>query len=194
MASCPLVRKARSSGSPMSRDFTGSAMCSRGIHCRAPISACPALSRTYDRWTVLIPFATLPAHPRYWRFDSRRGFSGFFLTGLVDRADHHPAPPPAPRRLLQALDREPAHHAHRGGGVPARVVQQPLCPVRRPLPAMPGDAPPVHPGQLADQRGHVLARLQPRLCPGKARPQQPQQLILFPQRQPGAYPDGSGRL
>ena len=46
MASCPLVRKARSSGSPMSSDLTGSAMCSRGIHCRAPISACPVLSRT----------------------------------------------------------------------------------------------------------------------------------------------------
>ena len=46
MASCPLVRNSRSSGSPMSSDFTGSSMCSRGIHCRAPISACPALSRT----------------------------------------------------------------------------------------------------------------------------------------------------
>jgi hypothetical protein len=40
----------------------------------------------------------------------------------------------------------------------------------------------------------VLSRLQPGLGPGKARPQQPQQLILFPQRQPGAYADGSGRL
>ena len=51
----------------MSRDFTGSSMCSRGIHCRAPISACPAFSRTYDRCTVLMPLATRPAHPRYWR-------------------------------------------------------------------------------------------------------------------------------
>jgi hypothetical protein len=59
---------------------------------------------------------------------------------------------------------------------------------------MPGDTPPVHPGQLADQRRHILARLQPWLCPGKAWPQQSQQLIPFPQRQPGAYPDGSGRL
>jgi hypothetical protein len=50
------------------------------------------------------------------------------------------------------------------------------------------------PGQLADQRRHVLVRLQPWLCPGKARPRQPGQLVPFPQRQPGAYPDGSGRL
>ena len=52
----------------MTRDVTGSSMCSCGIHCRAPISACPVLARTYDRWTVLIPFATRPAHPMYCRF------------------------------------------------------------------------------------------------------------------------------
>ena len=52
----------------MTTHFTGSSICSRGIHCRAPISACPAFSRTYDRCTVLIPFATRPAHPMYWRF------------------------------------------------------------------------------------------------------------------------------
>ena len=68
MASCPLVRNPRSGGRPMSRDFTGSSICSRGIHCRAPISACPVFSRTYDRCTVLIPLATRPAHPRYCRF------------------------------------------------------------------------------------------------------------------------------
>jgi hypothetical protein len=47
----------------MTRDLTGSSMCSCGIDCRAPTSACPVLARTYDRWTVLIPFATRPAHP-----------------------------------------------------------------------------------------------------------------------------------
>ncbi len=40
----------------------------------------------------------------------------------------------------------------------------------------------------------VLARLQPRPGPGETRPQQPQQLSPFPQRQPGPYPDGSSRL
>jgi len=132
--------------------------------------------------------------PQVLAFHARRGLPGFLLTGLVDRADHHPAPPPAPCRRLQAAGREPAHHAHRGEGVPARMVQQPLRPVWRPVPALPGDTPPVHPRQLADQCRHILACLQPWLGPGKTRPQQTQQLIPFPQRQPGAYPDGSGRL
>ena len=48
----------------MTSDFTGSLMCSAGIHCRAPISACPVRSRTYARCTVVIPLATLPTHPR----------------------------------------------------------------------------------------------------------------------------------
>ena len=52
----------------MTSDVTGSAMCSRAIHCRAPIRACPAFSRTSDTCTVLIPFATRPAQPMYWRF------------------------------------------------------------------------------------------------------------------------------
>jgi hypothetical protein len=64
MASCPLVRKTRSGGSPMISDFTGSAMCPAGIHGRAVISACPVPSRTSDKNTVVIPFATLAAHPR----------------------------------------------------------------------------------------------------------------------------------
>ncbi len=49
---------------PMSSDVAGSSMCSAGIHCRAPISAWPVRSRAYDRCTVVIPLATLPAHPR----------------------------------------------------------------------------------------------------------------------------------
>lgn len=32
-----------------------------GDHCRVPISACPVFPRTYDRCTVVITFATLPA-------------------------------------------------------------------------------------------------------------------------------------
>jgi hypothetical protein len=64
MASCPLVRKTRSSGSPIICCFTGSPACPRGIHCRAAIRACPVFSRTYARCTVVIPLATFPAHPR----------------------------------------------------------------------------------------------------------------------------------
>jgi hypothetical protein len=68
MASCPLVRNRRSSGSPVTSDVTGSLICSAGIHWRAPISACPVASRTYDRCTVLMPLAIRPAHPMYCRF------------------------------------------------------------------------------------------------------------------------------
>ena len=46
MASWPLVRNRRSSGSPVIRDFTGSLMSSAGIHWRAPASAWPVFSRT----------------------------------------------------------------------------------------------------------------------------------------------------
>jgi hypothetical protein len=67
MASWPLVRKTRSSGRPITADVTGSPIWAAGIHSRAPISACPAPSRTYARWTVLMPLATLPTQPRYCR-------------------------------------------------------------------------------------------------------------------------------
>src|SRR5580704_15176773 len=33
----------------MTRDLTGSSMCSCGTHCQAPIGACPVLVRTYHR-------------------------------------------------------------------------------------------------------------------------------------------------
>ena len=145
---------------------------------------------------MLIPFATRPAHPMYWRLTPAVASPGLLLPGLVDRPDHQPAPPPA--RAVPPPS-SPATANRRTTLIAAqasqrRVVQQPLRPVRRPVPGMPGDAPPVPPRQLADQRRHVLARLQPRLRPGKARPQQFQQLSPFPQRQPGAYPDGSSRL
>jgi len=126
--------------------------------------------------------------------DAGRALAFLLLPGLVDRADHQPAAPPAPGGLLQPGHREPAHHADRGEGVPAGVIEQPLGPIRRLVPGMPGDAPPVALRQFAHHRGGVLACLQPRLRPGETRPQQPQQLGPFPQRQPGAYPDGSSRL
>jgi hypothetical protein len=52
----------------MTSDLTGSSMRSRGIRCRAPMSACPVRSRTKDGCTALIPLATRPAHPMHWRF------------------------------------------------------------------------------------------------------------------------------
>ena len=137
----------------------------------------------------------LPRTPQVLALDPRGRRAGLFLPGLVDRADHQAAAPPAPAGgLLQPGRREPAHHAHRREGIPGRVVQQPLGPIRRPVPGIPGDTPPIHPGQPTGQRRHVLARLQPRPGPGKTRPQQPQQLGLFPPRQLGAFPDGSSHL
>ena len=58
----------------MTSDVTGSSICSRAIRCRAPISACPVFSRTSDTCTVLIPFATRPAQPMYWRFTPAVGY------------------------------------------------------------------------------------------------------------------------
>ena len=141
------------------------------------------------------PVGHPPRAPQVLTLDSRGRLAGLFLPGLVDRPDHQAAAPsPAPGRLLQPRCREPAHHAHRGERVPARVIEQPLGFVRRPVPGMPGDAPPVELRQLAHHRGEVPARLQPRLDAPETRPQQLQQLRAFPQHQPGAYPDGSSRL
>jgi len=39
----------------------------------------------------------------YCRFTPGRGLAGLLLPGLVDRADHQPAPPPVtPRGLIQS--------------------------------------------------------------------------------------------
>ena len=40
------VRNSRDGGSPIPADVCGSAICSAGIHWRAPINACPVPSRT----------------------------------------------------------------------------------------------------------------------------------------------------
>jgi len=133
--------------------------------------------------------------PQVLPLDTRCCLAGLFLAGLIDRAGHQAtAAPSAAGRILQPGHREPAHHAHRGEGIPAGVIEQPLGLVRRLVPGVPGDAPPAALRQLAHHRGGVLARLQPRLGPGETRPQPLQQLTAFPQRKPGTYPGGSSRL
>ena len=94
---------------------------------------------------------------------------------------------------VQPGRRVPPDLAHRRRLVPRGPAQQPLRPVRRPVPGVLGDRPPVPRRQVAGQRGHVLARLQPRLRPGEARPQQPQQGRPLPHRPPGPYPGSSSR-
>ena len=117
------------------------------------------------------------------------------LPGLVDRADRQAAAPAGlARGIIQPGHGEPAHHPHRRPGVPDCPVEQPLRPVRRAVPRTLGDRPPVPSAQVAHHCGGVLARLQPRLCPREAGPQQFQQLSAFPAAQRGAYPGGSSRL
>jgi Tn3 transposase DDE domain len=120
----------------------------------------------YDRCTVLIPFATFPAHPRYCRLTPavREMNAGFFLPGLVDRADHQAAAPTAPAGgLVQPGRREPAHHAHRAEGVPGRVVQQPLG-------SYPASGPCSRPAGRCSTRSTGAARwpAPPRTCPPAA--------------------------
>ena len=145
---------------------------------------------------MLIPLATLPTQPRYCRLTPAVQVPA--LTCPVSSI----APTARPRRrpvlaggLIQPGHGEPAHHPHRREGVPHRAAEQPLGPIRRcgPRPARRSSTRCASAGS-AHHRGGILARLQPRLCPREARPQQSQQLSAFPARQPGAYPGGSSRL
>jgi hypothetical protein len=123
------------------------------------------------------------------------GLAGLLLAGLVNRPDHQPAPPPAAaRRFLQAGRREPADLAHCGERVPRCPVQQPLSPVRGPVPGMLRDRPPVALRHLTDQRRHILNRMLPRLRPDKARPKASHELSTFLNRPPSPYPGSSSRL
>jgi hypothetical protein len=134
MASCPLVRNPRSSGSPITRDFTGSSRCSAGICCRAAISACPACFRTYARCPAVIPLASSRA-AQVVALDPRGVLTLLDLPGLIDHPDRQAAAPPRPaRRLIQAGHGEPAHHRHRRPGVPDGPVEQPLGLIRRRIP------------------------------------------------------------
>jgi hypothetical protein len=117
------------------------------------------------------------------------------LAGLIDRPDRQAAAAAgAGGGLVQPGNSEPAHHFHHRDGVPDRPGEQPLHPVRGPVPGPLGQRPAVTPGQIAHQRGRVLARLQPRLHPHETGPQQFQQLSAFPPAQADAYPGGSSRL
>jgi hypothetical protein len=107
-------------------------------------------------------------------FDTCGGLAFLLLPGLVQRPDRQlPAPVPAfAGRLLQPGHREPSDLAHRPGLIPHRSVQQPLCPVRRPVSDMLGNGPPVPFRQFTHHRPHVLAGLHERLDAPKT-PAQP---------------------
>jgi hypothetical protein len=179
----------------MAWDLAGSLICSAGIHSRAPTNACPACSRTYARCTMLIPLATLPTQPRYCRLTPavRPPCLTWPVSSIAPTASPRP-PTGLAGGVIQPGHGEPAHHPHRREGVPDRAAEQPLGLTRSPVPGMLGDRPPVAPADLAHQRRGVLARLQPRLHPREARPQQLQQLSAFPVGQGDAYPGRSSRL
>ena len=140
------------------------------------------------------PVGHLPGAAQIVAFDAGRALALLDLAGLIDRADRQPAAAAAAGGLVQPGDGEPAHRSYHRGGIPGRPAEQPLHPVRRPVPGPLGQRPTVTPGQIAHQRGGVLACLQPRFHPGETRAQQFQQLCALPPAQGGAYPDGSSRL
>jgi hypothetical protein len=116
------------------------------------------------------PVGHLPGTAQVVPLDAGRAPALLDLARLIDRADHQATSAAgAAGGLVQPGHSEPAHHFHCRGGVPDRPAEQPLHPVRRPVSGPFGQRPAVPPGQIAHQRGGVLARLQPRLHPAEAR-------------------------
>ena len=140
------------------------------------------------------PVGHLPGAAQIVTLHAGRALTLLDLAGLIDRADRQGAAAKAAGGLVQPGDGEPPHHPHRRTGVPDSAAEQPLHPIRSPVPGPLGQRPAVTSGQVAHQRGGVLARLQPRFYPGETRAQQFQQLSAFPPAEPGAYPGGSSRL
>jgi hypothetical protein len=109
------------------------------------------------------------------RLAAWRAVWGAQRSNAVYAARYQPTTALAVRRGVQAVGPEPADLTHRAQGVPDRPVEQPLRTVRRPVPGMLRNSPPVALGYLADQRRNVPARVLPRLRPDETRPQPPQQ-------------------
>ena len=126
------------------------------------------------------PVGCFPGAAQVVPLDPGRALALPVLAGLIDRADRQAAAAAGAGGLVQPADREPAHCPHHRGGVPDGPAEQPLHPVRGPVPGLLGERPAVAPGNLAHQRGGVLARLQPGLHPRETRAQQLQQLSAFP--------------
>jgi hypothetical protein len=98
-----------------------------------------------------------------------------------------------PSRRTETGRRVPPDQAHRRPLVPRGTAQQTLCPGRRAVPGVLGDRPAVPRRQVADQRVQVPPRLQPRLRPREAAPQQPHQGRPLPHRPACAYAGSSSR-
>src|SRR5690349_21360751 len=125
----------------------------------------------------------------YWRFTPAVALP-FFCCPVSSSA--------ATRQLsgggFQVFGHEPADDAHRRGGVPHRVVEQPLHPVRGGVPGVLGNRPAVLARQIAHQPDDVLAGLLPRLDPGEAVAQPSVELAQVLLGQRGLYHGRYGRL
>lgn len=122
-------------------------------------------------------------------FDARGGFTFLLLPGLIQRPDHQlPSPTSGfAGRFFQPGHREPSDLGHRFGLIPARPVQQPLRPIRCPVPDMLGNGPAVPLGQLTRHRPHIFTGLHERLDPPETRAQPFGQLTQFPPGQPSTW-------
>ena len=144
---------------------------------------------------MLIPLATRPAHPRYWRLTPAVASPAFSCPVSSIAPITSPAPPP-PRRAAAS---SPATANRRTTAIAAKVSQLAWFSsrwVRSGVRSPPRRAM-LHPFT----RGSSLASADtylPACSHGSVRAKhgrsRRQQLIPFPQRQPGAYADGSGRL
>lgn len=105
-----------------------------------------------------------------------------------------PAPEARARGSRQSRDHELPYLAHRGEGIPAGVIQEPLRPIRSRVPGVLGDRPAVAPRQVASQRVEIIPGLAPPLHSGETPGQPIQQLRTLPPGEPGVYPALGSRL
>ena len=141
----------------------------------------------------MIPFATRPAQPMYCRFTPAVA-APCLACPVSSSADRHPPTPRPAGRVVQPGRGVFPDLAHRRGLVPLGAAQQPLGLTRCPVARLLGGRPSVPRRQVAGQRGHVLPRLQPRLRPREARPQQSHQGRPLPRRLADPYPGSGSRL
>ena len=195
MASCPLVRNCRSSGSPMTSDVTGSSMCSRGDPLPGADQRVPGLLPHIGQVHRVDPVRHPARAPHVLPLHPGRGLAGLLLPGLVDRPDHQAAParprraassrPATANRRTSLIAANVSHAARFSSRCVRSGVRSPACWAI------------VHPFRLGSSLtsadtylpacSHVSA-------PHETRPQQPQQLDPFPAGQPGPYPGSSSRL
>ena len=140
------------------------------------------------------PVSYFPGAAQVVALDAGGALALLDLAGLIDRPDGKAPAAAVAGGLVQSGDGEPAHRPHHRQGVPDRPAEQPLHPVRRPVPGPLGQRPAITSRQITHQRSGVLAGLQPRLHPRETRTHQFQQLIAFPPAKASAYPGGSSRL